>query len=383
MEVCEPRPAFQGPPLRLSGASCHCSHLLRSSAVRLSLMAYSKWRASFLPRPQRTVVEKSLPAWQEALFNGAPETRVLELWDPVDPPPPPPPPASPPSAMAPLPLASSLRAPSEGSPPFDGGHGQCAPSFVGTTGRGSGQEAEKIVALGAREHGGGGKAVCWEGWWEGHFELLKQGKRSIVHEAFVLKAANDGASGVHGPKGEQVPLRQGCKGGGADCGSEDDVARGVIGTGVNSYGRFELRGSVNAAGLLRCERAYLHLPRKRRKKMAAQPSFSQSQTSSSSRSPQVQAVPVACGAPCATHPTLHPLSPKSSARATDAAKLESHITSKNLFIFRAESDTPCILCILSDAHRKERIVQHPKAPRAEQVLFLALCSAPRTSRCYA
>ena len=86
--------------------------------------------------------------------------------------------------------------------------------------------------------------TSWFGSWEGHFVLRRNGKDTEIRERFVLQPS----SAEHSP--------------------EDDVIR-VAGGGTNTYGRFQLYGTFNTATqALDCERAYVQMPRKRRRRTA-------------------------------------------------------------------------------------------------------------------
>jgi len=78
----------------------------------------------------------------------------------------------------------------------------------------------------------------WAGAWEGHFILRKNGRDTEVRERLYLEIANGG----------------------------DPHA--VTGGGTNPYGRFMLTGTVNCEGLIECNRAYVQLPRKKRRRAA-------------------------------------------------------------------------------------------------------------------
>jgi hypothetical protein len=80
---------------------------------------------------------------------------------------------------------------------------------------------------------------AWAGAWEGHFVLRKNGRDAEVRERFFLEAAP-----------------------GTD-------PRAVTGGGTNPYGRFMLTGTVDGKGLIECNRAYVQLPRKKRRRAGA------------------------------------------------------------------------------------------------------------------
>ena len=86
----------------------------------------------------------------------------------------------------------------------------------------------------------------WSGSWEGFFILRRNGRDTEVRERFILHPSS---------KEERF----------------QDKTLKVVGGGTNTYGRFQLYGKLNTETKeLECERSYVQMPRKRRKR-AAQP----------------------------------------------------------------------------------------------------------------
>lgn len=93
-------------------------------------------------------------------------------------------------------------------------------------------------------------AAPWEGLWEGYFKIRRNGKEFEVMEEFLLLRGPTDA-----PKPDMVDT------------SAPGVGIPVRGGGTNSYGPFELTGLFEPTSRsLVCERAYIEMRRKKRKK---------------------------------------------------------------------------------------------------------------------
>ena len=132
------------------------------------------------------------------------------------------------------------------------------------------------------------KTPAWQGWWEGHFKLKRNGKEAEIREKFVLLALEEttpeaaaAAAAAASNAGERRAASLSAAGGdsltppkardGKGQGKGKGDSRGdngsrvirVSGGGTNTYGRFILTGTYNSeSGQCVCERSYLQMPRK-------------------------------------------------------------------------------------------------------------------------
>lgn len=209
---------------------------------------------------QRASTPGTLPAWQWALVNGESDDRVADLFDPpetqplptlqsaptLQPPPPArhsssdqiPTQASQPQDPSTQPHASSTHSTNVSHPPVN-----LPPSSAPAT-------PSTLPPTQTQPHT---PDDSWDvsGWWEGSFELQnkqgKQGKVNTIREKFYLRRLEEGR---------------------------------VVGGGTNAYGRFQLYGVLKDVNKLECARAYLQMPRRKRRRPVS--AFSSEMLSASS-----------------------------------------------------------------------------------------------------
>ena len=223
---------------------------------------------SFCFKYQRTLNPAPIPPWQYALTTGASTATVLELWDPT-------------SAISDINKASSASASAstdDDGPAkvLDSAASSSVSSSVSTTSTTATADTNTAIfshaspntalakvstvstlGITAKEkHPESMEAIVrqdnpadltdWSGSWEGFFILRRNGRDTEVRERFILHPSS---------KEERF----------------QDKTLKVVGGGTNTYGRFQLYGKLNTETKeLECERSYVQMPRKRRKR-AAQP----------------------------------------------------------------------------------------------------------------
>ena len=112
-------------------------------------------------------------------------------------------------------------------------------------------DADRAVeeALEAADAGRSSPREPWEGFYEGSFVLRRHGRDAPVAESFALWRASEEWTA--------------CEDGNAFFDKEATALHTARGVGINSYGKFHLRGAVFDDGRLRLERSYAAAPKRK------------------------------------------------------------------------------------------------------------------------